>query len=734
MKYTNKKRLNKNNNNNNNNNNKTKKCNFKSYYPFENEYSKTLSKKNLKLSNKKNIKKFIQLLELKKKPKVLPENDFYTFINYTWLEDKSFDAIQLNKEQKYITQIDSFRLIQDKVALELADIINEYTKNNNTTESNRLKNFFNSVLTLNPIQNTKKIIKETIDKIDELRKDKNNLWKMLAFANKFTFCKEQAPFCWNINYNLNDTTKFMAYLNPHNLPLIDTSVYETNNINKENTENTENNEKYINKFIKYTEELFDTTLDKNHNLDPKVPFKITQQFYNFLSCNDKNIIENPVGFNVITKEEALNKYKFNWEEFCKELGYKKIPSKFCCTSLNYLKCCTEYLLENWNSEEMKSYWHWLFIRQFARFTDKWIYIFWRFYGKYSKGQEALYPKHMSLMIFTSYPFCKLLSKLYVEKYYDESIFNFVKGLAEDLKQVFIRVLKRNDWLDKSTKKNAIYKLEKLKFILTQSDNMIDDPDLDYDSTNLLDNMIKISEWNTKKYIELTNKDFIDLPLMYWSSFPAALVGKQSYVVNAYYIPQQNSMFIPLGYMQKPFVDLDNRGIEYNLSQIGFTIAHEFSHSLDTTGSQYDYLGNLNNWWSNKDKIIYGEIQKNIMMQYKDWTERDGLDYNPYIGIEEDIADISGLAICEEYLRDYQLNHKTILIVRQISFEAFYVYFAYQNRQKISKRALLVELKTNPHPLVKYRTNIPLSRSEIFVVNYDIKKGDGMYWSDKSIIW
>ena len=264
--------------------------------------------------------------------------------------------------------------------------------------------------------------------------------------------------------------------------------------------------------------------------------------------------------------------------------------------------------------------------------------------------------------------------------------------------------------------------------------MIDDPIIDYVPDSLLENLIKVSQWNTKKMIELTGKDFIDLPLMYWTSYPIKLIGKQSYVVDAYYIPQQNSMFIPLAYMQKPFVDLDERGIEYNLSQIGFTIAHELSHSLDSTGSQYDFKGNLKDWWTRNDKMKYFKIQQNILKQYKDWTQRDGLDYDPSIGIEEDLADISGLALCEEYLRDYQLKNKTILIIRQKSFEAFYIYFAYQNRQKIGKKALIVELKSDPHPLVKYRTNVPLSRSEIFFVNYDIKKGDGMYWGDRSIIW
>lgn len=713
----------------NNKTKKNKKCSETDYTEFEKEYSKSLPKKNLRLSNKKNIQVFIKKLELKEKPKVLPQNDFYTYINYTWLEDRSFDTVKLKKEQKYITQIDNFRLVQDKVADQLTEVIKDFIKNNNSDESKRLNNFFISGIKRNSIQSSKKYIKNIINTIDELRKDKNNFWKMLAYVNKYSFCKDHAPFYIDINHNYKNSNKFMAYLNPHILSISDNSIYV------DDSTNTKYKDDYRNAFINYCNKLFMVSLGKNHNLDPKFPLEMGKKFYKFLYIDtDENIIEDPLGYNIISADDALNKYKFNWNEFCRELGYKKVPTHFCCTNLNFLKFCTEYFIENWNSEELKSYWYYIIIRMICRFTKDWVNIFYDFYGKYSKGQQSFNPIYYSNMIFGSFAFNKLLSKLYIDKFYDEKSVSFVKGLSEDLREVFIRVLKRNNWLDKSTKENAIKKLRDLKFILVGSDNIIDDPIIDYKQDDFLGNMLKISDWNTNNIIKLTNDNFIDLPLINWVPFPAGLVGKQSYVVNAYYIPQQNSMFIPLGYMQKPFVDLDNRGIEYNLSQIGFTIAHELSHSLDSLGSQFDYKGNYNNWWTNKDKMIYQKIQQNIIKQYKEWTERDGLKYDPSIGIEEDIADISGLALCEEYLRDYQLNNKTILLVRQISFDAFYVYFAYQNRQKISKRALVAELKLNPHPLVKYRTNIPLSRSDIFNIIYDVKKNDKMYWPDKSTIW
>ena len=92
--------------------------------------------------------------------------------------------------------------------------------------------------------------------------------------------------------------------------------------------------------------------------------------------------------------------------------------------------------------------------------------------------------------------------------------------------------------------------------------------------------------------------------MDWAQYPVKMAGTQAYIVKAYYTPTQNKNYIPLAYLQKPFIDLDERGIEYNLAHIGFTIGHEMSHGFDDMGSKYDANGLLFDWWTEKDKKIY----------------------------------------------------------------------------------------------------------------------------------
>ena len=54
------------------------------------------------------------------KNKLSPNDDFYTFINNVWVKD-----FNITKEQKYIIQLDDFRLVQYKVYKELIEIMKQ---------------------------------------------------------------------------------------------------------------------------------------------------------------------------------------------------------------------------------------------------------------------------------------------------------------------------------------------------------------------------------------------------------------------------------------------------------------------------------------------------------------------------------------------------------------------------------------------------------------------------------
>ena len=689
--------------------------------PFEANFSKTIPAKSLLVTNEEKKKEFVKELMSKFTPySIKPNNNFYDYINYLWLKN-----VSLEKQQKYIVQIDDFRLVQDKVYHQLNEIIVNYYTTHNDKLAKNLKNYYTSVIQMNPKKYTKKLALEAVKTIDEYFIE-NNPWALLAFFNNNEMTSPYAPFVWSVDPDEKNNKVYRCYISSGSLNIIDINVYFDDGIDVVYKEN------YKKEFYKYVSKIFKTLLGSNHGYNPKDVFEVEKQIVNTLGCIE--VTKDEVPYNKVYSSEALEKYGFNWEELAKHIGYKNVPEFFITPSLNYLKCGSDLFLKNWNTPQWKTYWLFSIFKNLIRITRDWERIIFDFKGKFERGQEALNETAaVSASLYMSVPFNTFLTNEYVKRYESKEAIKYVEILCEDLRLVFKRILMRNKWLAPSTKKYALKKLDHFKFVYGKPDNLREDPDLDY-GTIIYDNMKKINDWRHKKFIELEGKPIIDIPQMDWSNYPVKLAGDQAYIVNASYTPTQNRIYINLGYIQKPFVDLDERGIEYNLAHIGFTIAHELGHGFDDWGSKYGWDGNLHDWWTPEDLKKFNAIQADVVKQYEEFAARDGLVFDASIGIGENLADIQALAICSEYLRDFQEKNQDLVPIRYLGFEAFFTYFAFQQKQFVGKKALSAQLKTNPHPLDKYRCNVPLSRSEIFRAIYNVKRGDGMWWHNTNTVW
>jgi endothelin-converting enzyme/putative endopeptidase len=699
---------------------------------FEDKVEELFKKKKINiLSASYNLEKQI-IDDLKKAVSpsdVKPNEDYYSYINDRWLSE-----IEITEEQKYIVQVDDFRLIQHKVYVELIKIIEDFISNPSTKNSKQakcIKTAYTSFIKYNTIKQTRETAKRVISLIEVFLQDDSGVWQMLALMNSSEIISWGAPFVWSLNPDDKNPKIYKCYLEPPQFSLIDTDVYFDDETDK--PEDKKYKTEYRRRFFKYLHTMFNIALGDNHGYNIKDVFDTEVEIINAFIC-DKIKLKNDEHYNLITKAEAMNDFGFNWTDFCKHLGFKNIPHDFVTSNVNYLLCGTKLLKEKWNTPQWKTYWIYLYIRQQCRWNEEGSHNYFDFEGDFVRGQEKEVDQSIKAIFPMGFLFNTFLTNQYIEKYNNPQAINYVKTMAEDLKTVFIRIIRRNGWMQKKTKEEALKKLHNFKLTVGSPELLREDPLLDYKIDEPWENLFKMSRWRLQTAIDLVDKPLIDIPVMDWSQIPPKFIGTQAYVVNASYTPSKNGIYIPLGYIQKPFVDLDERGLEYNLSRIGFTIAHEMSHSLDDWGSKYDENGALHDWWTEKDKKAFKKIQEDIIKQYEVFASYDDIDLDAVPTIGESLADISGLAICQEYLRDFQLKNKDILPIQSISFEAFFIYFAVQSRQKISKKAILAQLKTNPHPLDKYRCNVPLSRTNVFRAIYKVKKGDKMWWPSTNTVW
>jgi len=237
---------------------------------FEDEFSKKISPNQLRLSSSKSKQKFVKQLLGKFAPhSIKPENDFYDFINYQWLKN-----VSLEEQQKYIVQIDDFRLAQDKVYHELDTIILDYTKTHNDKLSKNLKNFYNSVILMNPKPYSKKLAFECVKIIEKLI-EKKNPWEMLAYFNKDEVIAYNSPFVWSLNPDDKDTKIYRCYIGAHQFELADLNVYY------DDGSEVAYKKKYREEYKKFIKKVFNILIGKN-NYNPQDVLDVEIEIFNAL--------------------------------------------------------------------------------------------------------------------------------------------------------------------------------------------------------------------------------------------------------------------------------------------------------------------------------------------------------------------------------------------------------------------------------------------------------------------
>ena len=135
-----------------------------------------------------------------------PTNDYYTYINYQWIAAKKRET---ERENKYYVQVDSFRMVQEKVYYELINLTKEYIKTNQTAKSAAIKNLYESMVYLDNSE-AEGQIKYTAKKINDAMAshDNDKLYWILAQINQNEILAWGCPISWSV---LKDSDKKSEY-------------------------------------------------------------------------------------------------------------------------------------------------------------------------------------------------------------------------------------------------------------------------------------------------------------------------------------------------------------------------------------------------------------------------------------------------------------------------------------------------------------------------------------------
>ena len=84
----------------------------------------------------------------------------------------------------------------------------------------------------------------------------------------------------------------------------------------------------------------------------------------------------------------------------------------------------------------------------------------------------------------------------------------------------------------------------------------------------------------------------------WRSFSGSVSE-----VNAMYNPAENKIMFPAAYLQG-FHFSDDRPMVMNFGTTGMVVGHELTHGFDDQGKEFNWEGNMVDWWEPETETKY----------------------------------------------------------------------------------------------------------------------------------
>ena len=339
-----------------------------------------------------------------------------------------------------------------------------------------------------------------------------------------------------------------------------------------------------------------------------------------------------------------------------------------------------------------------------------------FYGKIKAGRKQNHPLWKRSTGQVEGVMGEALGKIYAEKYFPEAAKQRMITLIKNLQIALGERIAAQNWMDDSTKVNALLKLNSFYVKVGYPDKWTDISKLEIDpAKSYYENMEACAKFWNAYNIEHTVGKPVDRDD--WHMTPQT--------VNAYYNPTTNEICFPAGILQYPFFDM-TADDAFNYGAIGVVIGHEMTHGFDDQGRQFDKDGNMHDWWKETDAKNFTERTDKYADFFSAIKVLPDLNGNGRLTLGENLADHGGLQVAwaayKNATKRNPLGEKNGLTADQRFFHAYAGVWA----SNITEAEIRNRTKSDPHSLGRWRVNGALPHIDAWYEAFGVKEVDKMF--------
>ena len=339
-----------------------------------------------------------------------------------------------------------------------------------------------------------------------------------------------------------------------------------------------------------------------------------------------------------------------------------------------------------------------------------------FFGKTMSGRKEDHPLWRRATNQVERVMGQALGKMYVDKYFPAAAKERMTKLVKNLQIALGERIAAQDWMDDSTKVNALLKLSTFYVKVGYPDKWIDMSKLTIDvKKSYYENMQECSKFWNDYYIDHTAGKPVDIDDWYMTP----------QTVNAYYNPTTNEICFPAGILQVPFFDM-TADDAFNYGAIGVVIGHEMTHGFDDQGRQFDKDGNMHDWWKESDGKNFTERTDKYADFFSAINVLPDLKANGRLTLGENLADHGGLQVAFAAFQN-ATKHQPLPVIDGLTPEQrFFLAYAGVWGQNITEEEIRNRTKSDPHSLGEWRVNGALPHIDAWYEAFGVKEGDKMY--------
>ena len=339
-----------------------------------------------------------------------------------------------------------------------------------------------------------------------------------------------------------------------------------------------------------------------------------------------------------------------------------------------------------------------------------------FFGKTMSGRKEEHPLWRRATNQVQGAMGQALGRIYVNKYFPATAKERMVKLVKNLQIALGERIAAQDWMDDSTKVNALVKLNTFYVKVGYPDKWIDMTKLQIDPTkSLFDNQLAVLKFWNDYSIEHTAGKPVDIDDWYMTP----------QTVNAYYNPTTNEICFPAGILQVPFFDM-TADDAFNYGAIGVVIGHEMTHGFDDQGRQFDKDGNMHDWWKESDGKNFTERTDKYADFFSAIKVLPDLNANGRLTLGENLADHGGLQVAYAAYKNATKNNPLPVIDGFTADQRFFLAYAGVWAGNMTEEAIRQQTKSDPHSLGRWRVNGALPHIDAWYEAFGIKEGDKMY--------